>query len=269
MRRVDLYDKISTITGIPEKDLPRNFQIIGKSIIINFRNNSPENKGKIAKAYLATLKLWSVYEIGRIDDAMRIPSTELLAGVRTPMTNVEDGIIYRFDPSVIMFSKGNKFERHRLTGKVRLGETVVDMFAGIGYFSIPIAPRVKRIYSCEINPVSFHYLIMNKKLNHAENLFPYLGNSGDFPYENVADRVIMGHFDSLQFLAKAFRILKNEGTIHLHAAERRNSELIGRKLDQLKEVVKYESRKVKSYSPSTNHMVYDIYVNKNKCKSDQ
>ena len=59
------------------------------------------------------------------------------------------------------------------------GETIVDMFAGIGYFSIPMAVHSKpaKIYSVEINPVSYSYLCQNTVLNKVEDIVePILGD---------------------------------------------------------------------------------------------
>ena len=66
-----------------------------------------------------------------------------------------------------MWAKGNNQERFRIAKLVKKGETVLDMFAGIGYFSIPIGvhSQAEKIYSIEINPNSYHFLKRNIELN--------------------------------------------------------------------------------------------------------
>ena len=77
-----------------------------------------------------------------------------------------------------MWSKGNTTERKRMSTISDKGETVVDMFAGIGYFSIPMAVHSKpsKIYSIEINPISYGYLCENVYLNKVEDIVrAYIG----------------------------------------------------------------------------------------------
>ena len=96
---------------------------------------------------------------------------ELIAGEDNPIVeHKEHEVIYRFDITKIMFSKGNINERKYLATLVRENEIIVDMFAGIGYFSLPIAKNAKpaKIYSIELNPDSFYYLVENIKINHLE-----------------------------------------------------------------------------------------------------
>jgi len=81
-----------------------------------------------------------------------------------------------------MFSKGNLTERKRLVDQVKEGETIVDMFSGIGYFSLGLAKfsKAKKIYAIELNPESYHYLWENIKLNKVEDkIIPVFGNCGE------------------------------------------------------------------------------------------
>ncbi|MGC8655355.1 MAG: class I SAM-dependent methyltransferase [Thermoplasmata archaeon] len=262
MQKRDIIEAISEETGIPKDRLPRRFEIIGKSIIMSLIDFPEYMKYKIAKSYVTKFKLWSFYELVEIKGQMRVPEAKLIYGINTDVTHIENGILFRLNPSKVMFSKGNKYERHRLLDEVKNDEIVVDMFAGIGYYSIPLSSRVKKIYACEINPDSYHFLIINKMINKSETLIPYFGDSSFFPLEGVADRVIMGHFDSLIYLNKGLSILKNTGIIHLHALVKRGDETINNYLVNLQSVRGVKSRIVKSYSPSTNHMVFDLHIEK-------
>ncbi len=262
MIRENLIEKIARDADINIEEIPRRYEILGKSIIMSL-DSFPENiKLKIAKAYVNNLKLWSFYELLDIEGTMRIPSVKLLFGINTDVMHKENKIVYYLNPAKVMFSKGNKYERHRLAYVVNNNETVVDMFAGIGYYSIPLSMKAKRVYACEINPESFHYLLMNKKLNKSEGLIPYFGNSLYFPYEKIADRILMGHFDSLKYLEKAFGILKEKGTIHVHSLVRRRDDTLLRMLKEMDYVKEVTWRVVKSYSPSVDHLVFDVSIEK-------
>ena len=120
-----------------------------------------------------------------------------------------------------MYSKGNLAERKRMS-KLGQGEIVVDMFAGIGYFSIPMAvhARPEKFFSIEINPESFAYLKENIRLNHVEGIItPILGDCSQAAPEGEADRVIMGYVGTTHhYLEPAMKALKKSGGI-LHYRE--------------------------------------------------
>ena len=93
------------------------------------------------------------------------------------------------------------------------------MFAGIGYFSIPIGvhSNAKQVYSIEINPNSFHYLKENIKLNKINNIIPLLGDCMDITPEYSADRIIMGYVKTTHhYLKTAIDSLNKGGVIHYH-----------------------------------------------------
>ncbi len=60
-----------------------------------------------------------------------------------------------------MFSSGNMNERIRMSNISKPNEVVVDLFAGIGYFTLPIAvySKPKKIYACEKNPISYDFFV--------------------------------------------------------------------------------------------------------------
>lgn len=57
----------------------------------------------------------------------------------------ENGITYSFDATKCMFSSGNLSEKLRMSRLDCTNEIVVDLFAGIGYFSLPFLVKYKLI----------------------------------------------------------------------------------------------------------------------------
>ena len=170
-------------------------------------------------------KILRIITAGKVKGQFRTPERiEYLVGVDNPVVkHKEHGVFYKFDFTKIMFSMGNLSERKFLATLVEDGETIVDMFAGIGYFSLPIAKhsKPKKVYSIELNPESFKYLTENIKLNHFEDIVVPI--NGDSKEEVIklsqsgvkADRVIMGVFPAPKdFIKEALTLAKIEGTIY-------------------------------------------------------
>ena len=111
-----------------------------------------------------------IVKLGSINGPKREPDVEILVGDNTETIHRENHCFFKLDVAKMMWSKGNTTERKRIGTIVKDGEIVVDMFAGIGYFSIPIAVHSKpeKIYSIEINPVSYSYLKENIALNKSD-----------------------------------------------------------------------------------------------------
>ncbi len=263
--------------------LPRGFQSLGEIIIIKLNPALIEKEKIIANKYLELLpRIRSVYiNRGKIIGTFRAPeSIQFLDGEDNPIVeHKEHEIIYRFDITKIMFSKGNLKERKFLATLVKKGEVIVDMFAGIGYFSLPIAKHslVEKIYSIEINPESYKYLVENIKLNHLEEkIQPIKGNCKieviKLSKSGIkADRVIMGVFPApKEYINEALSLVKNEGTI-FHYEGVVEEEKYMMLFDEFQNVAEKKGfnceleahRFVKSYGPKLFHVVLDIFVLKN------
>ncbi len=251
------------ILKIAAFNTPKKYQVLNKALIYAPDKNTRDELDLFRRTMKSSLKLWSIYESLGIRGEMRVPSLKLVSGIHTELIQREDGILYKLDPEVVMFSKGNKHERHRLVEEVGNGETILDMFAGIGYFSIPLSFKAKKVYAIEINPDSFHYLLVNIMLNCVHNMTPMLGDCASIPFDGFADRVVMGHFDSPRYFESAIRYLKSEGKIHLHVLEKREKfDSLRNKYSRYPGVKEILVHRVKSFSPGMDHIVLDITVKK-------
>lgn len=251
--------------------VPKAYKILGDIILVKLSDDVASFAKEIGKALLEIHpNCRSVWRDFGKRGVLREPKLEFLAGDPGARETVklENGCFFKFDITKIMFSPGNQYEKIRVAKLIEEGETIVDMFAGIGYFSIPIAKHSKagKIYAIEINPNSYLYLLENLRLNAVKNVIPILGDSRFVTPEEVADRVIMGHINCHEFIGVAIRALKGEGSIHYHETVplrvkdrpvkrlRRAAESLGKKIKIL------NFRKVKNYSPGVIHAVVDGYV---------
>jgi len=251
--------------------LPRKWERVGDILILKF----PENMGKkeeVAKIYAEVLGCRAVLEdTGGITGVKREPVVNHIYGDKnTETVHVENGIKFMFDASKIMFSSGNVDERIRMAHAGNAGEVAVDMFAGIGYFSVPMAVYSDvKVYACEINPVAYRYLSRNIELNNVKgNVTALYGDCRNVAPRGVADRVIMGYFKSKDFLPHAIEVLKpGGGVIHYHATCPKDT-FPGEPLDDIenaagdagKSVRMLGYRKVKSYAPGIIHGVINARI---------
>ena len=251
--------------------LPSGFQTIGEIAILNLKKELMDKGEIIGRSMLMmypTLKTVCI-KLDGVKGVERVPSLEKVAGNGTETIHRENGCLYKLDVTKVMFSKGNTLERGRLASVVKKNETVVDMFSGIGYFSIPIAKAgVKKVYAVELNPNAFEYLEQNIKLNNLRNVETFNCDNRKAPpkLEGAADRVLMGYLPGTdKFLDAAFWFLKHEGgVIHFHDVYK-DSELWDKPISMLKQAGKSHGMKlrvlgkhvVKQYAPKVQHVVID------------
>lgn len=211
----------------------------------------------------------TIMKINHIQGTKREPVYKILYGSETETINKENGCLFRLDLTKVMWSKGNNNERLRIAKLVGDGETVIDMFAGIGYFSIPIGvhSNAKEVISIEINPNSYNFLCENIKLNKLNNVTPILGDCMVETPKFKADRILMGYVKTTHhYLKVAIDSLNKGGIIHYHETvpeklidtrpiERIISQANGRDVELLK------INKIKKYSPGVWHVVVDARIN--------
>ncbi|WP_424001382.1 class I SAM-dependent methyltransferase [Haloarcula salina] len=225
----------------------------------------------------------------------REPSVEVVAGVGdTETVHTEHGTRYAMDLSEVMFSPGNKTERKRMGELVAAEERVLDMFAGIGYFTLPMARAGARVTAVERNPTSFRFLVENVRLNGVdERVHAYRADCRDvvragltegkgretderdaerpvsqgFAEERRADRVVMGFYEAHEYLDSALAALAPGGVLHMHEATP-DPLVFDRPLDRLeaaaadagRSVEVLDTRRVKEYSEGVAHVVVDARI---------
>ncbi len=252
--------------------IPKRWEFMGNVLVIKLDNEVVEYGKHIAEVYAGILNVKAVlHDTGGIAGQFREPVHEILFGDDTVTTHLENGIRYNFDAAKLMFSSGNVDERIRMASICEPGEVVVDMFAGIGYFTLPMAfhSSPSRVLAYEINPLSFDYLKKNITLNDVEDVVEPHNSDCQLANEGVADRVVMGYVGTThEFLPKAMRILKPEGgIIHYHETcpNAISDERPGARVEEAasageRKVKALQQRLIKSYSPGVGHFVVDVRV---------
>ena len=212
----------------------------------------------------------------------------LLLGDDGWVVHRDNGIKYSYDVTRCMFSAGNISEKLRVAQLSCVGETVVDLYAGIGYFTLPylVHAGAHAVHACEWNPHALEALARNLELNGvADRCTIHPGdNTIVGPPLGVADRVNLGLIPSSEpGWAVAVNALKHDsgGWLHLHenvdcttpsdqAAPRKRWEARGLEIAGVLSALAQASHgrqwaitvahieKVKSYAPHVYHLVFDL-----------
>lgn len=218
-------------------------------------------------------------QVSSVSGDYRLRSLKFILGEKTTQTSYrEHGCVYKTDITRTYFSPRLSYERLRIAGRVKDGETVLNMFAGVGCYSIAIAKHAepKKVISVDINPYAYQYLEENIRLNRVEKTVVAIQGDAKTVTENhlqnTADRVLMPLPEkSFEYLACALLALKPEGGwIHYYDFEhaKRNEDpvekverKVSEKLSKLCTRFKVEfGRIVRPIGPRWYQVVLDINV---------
>ncbi len=208
----------------------------------------------------------------------RLRGLEWLAGERRTHTLFrEHGCVFEADLSKVYISPRLSYEHiriARLIGESR--EVVLNMFAGVGCFSIVAAKHSRACLVCsvDVNPYAYLYMVKNIRRNRVGGrVVPLLGDAGEVgrALENRCDRVLMPLPElAPKYLEVAVRALRKRGFIHYYAhvhAPRGGSptklceEEVAGKLEKLcRDFVVVGARAVRSVGPRWHQVVLDIEV---------
>jgi tRNA (guanine37-N1)-methyltransferase len=215
-----LRDKLSV--ALPSEELDKvysSFDVIGDIAIIKI--NALQNAEAIANQIMACQKNIKTVltPTTSIMGDFRVRGLKYLAGeIKTVTCHKESGCSFKVDVEKCYFSPRLSFEHSRIAKLVESGETVVNMFAGIGCFSIFIAKTSSqtRVYSIDVNPTAIQCMEENVRINEVEEyVFPMLGDAKDIinsKLQGVADRVLMPLPEiALEYLPHALSALKQAG----------------------------------------------------------
>lgn len=256
---------------------PSSWSVVGDVVLVRFPDNCPDPEA-VGEALLDLHGAETVLAKGDIVGPTREPEVSVVAGSgETSTVHVEHGVRFALDLREVMFSPGNQAERVRMAELVESGERVLDAFAGIGYFALPMAVEGADVTAIEIDPTAFRYLIENAVLNEVESrLTATLGDCREVVGDDgpgaastsVADRLVLGHFDAVDHLDALLPAVAPGGTVHLHDAvptaaadsdtPRAALEAAADAAERTVEVLGH--RVVKSYAPGVDHVVLDARV---------
>ena len=203
--------------------LPHAMDFVGDIAIIEILPELNTYKNVIGEAVLKSHK--SVRTVlakaGAVSGTYRLRKFSVIAGEpKTETIHKEYGCQYYVDLAKAYFSPRLSHEHNRVASLVKEDETVVDLFAGVGPFSILIAKTHEnvKVYAIDVNPQAVEFLKKNVRLNRVEGqVHSILGDAKQIVKQRlsgVADRVIMNLPEkAIEFVDAACEAIKPTGGI--------------------------------------------------------
>ena len=204
--------------------LPRAYDLIGDIAVLEI----PDELSQYSKLIGETFhKIHSNFKTilaksGAVSGTTRVREYTLLAGEdKTKTIHTEYGCKLVVDVAKAYFSPRLLEEHNRIAQLVQPGESILDMFCGVGPFAIHIARQKEvKVVAIDINPSAIELLAesiqLNKLVGHID---PIVIDAHEYARtrEDAFDRVIMNHpSGASDFIVDACRILKSGGTMHYY-----------------------------------------------------
>ena len=259
--------------------LPRAIDFVGDIAIVEIPQELDAHKSMIGEAILKTHKKMRTVlaKASAISGTYRLREFSLIAGEpKTETIHKEHGCQYHVDLAKAYFSPRLSYEHSRVASQVKEGETVVDLFAGVGPFAVQIAKTHEnvKVYALDVNPYAIELLRRNIRLNRVEGkIHPISGDAKQVVEERlsrVAERVIMNLPEkAIEFVDAACKTTKPiGGIVHFYSfisvsnslenVKLRFTEAVekcGRKVDKI-----FFSRLVRATAPYEWQVVLDAKI---------
>jgi len=198
-----------------------SYDIVGNIAILRLTDVSRKYGQTIAEAIMRVHKNVKTVlaQTSSICGDFRLRKLEYISGEnKTTTIHKESGCIFFVDVEKCYFSPRLFYERMRIAKRVRNGEVVLNMFAGVGCFSVVVAKysNAEKVYSIDVNPVAIQCMRENVRLNRVYGkVVPILGDAKEVIEEmlrQVADRVLMPLPEkAFEYLPYALSALKKAG----------------------------------------------------------
>ncbi|ESN98694.1 hypothetical protein HELRODRAFT_67136, partial [Helobdella robusta] len=212
------FDELNT-------DFPKSYEKYDDLLLVPHQclNHSLWEDPENLKLLVSSFKCNRLAKKGPIsNDKFRTPQVTMLLGDNSVVRHIDNKIIYQYDVQKCMYSPGNITEKLRISQMDCRNEVIVDLYAGIGYFTLPfmVHGKASHVYACEWNPDAVEALKNNLALNGVEDRCTVLqGDNNEMCPTNVADRVNLGLIpssrDGWNVACKALKRNKG-GVLHIH-----------------------------------------------------
>ena len=194
----------------------------------------------------------------------------------TETVHKENGCRFKVDPTEAYFSVRLSTERARIAEKVKKGEKVLVMFAGVGPYPIVIAKMAEPeiVVGIELNPYAVRFFQDNITLNKMEGKVKAIeGDVKDIipKMREEFDRIVMPlPKEGESFLYLATKRIKKGGHVHLYKILHENDvEGFVQEIKKALTRTHIEVVKAGEYSPGFYRYCFDIDLDVTKSKEKE
>ncbi len=249
-------------------DFDPSYERLGDVVIVD--EDDPERAQALTDAIVASdIPVETVLNrASKVKGTERVRDWEVLAGDSTETVHREYGTDLAVDLAEVYFSPRLATERHRVVEQVQPGEHVIDMFAGVGPFAVPMAARGAEVVAVDVNDAAIDYLEENAGRNDvADRITAIHGDVREIAddYADWADRLVMNLPHSADdFLDTAIALAGDECVLHYYDMAPEDDpygpgEAAIRSAAEPEYDVAVETRRtVRSYSPHELNVVLDV-----------
>ena len=159
-----------------------SFDVVGEIAIIKLPYTSSVTAQTAAKAIMSIHRNVKtvLLQASPVTGDLRLRRLTHLAGEnKTSTIHKELNCLFSVDVAKCYFSPRLSYERTRIARMVKPNETVVNMFAGVGCFSIIIAKHANpaKVFSIDVNSAAIQFMQNNIRLNRVyAKVIPLLGD---------------------------------------------------------------------------------------------
>jgi tRNA (guanine37-N1)-methyltransferase len=275
-------------TSASPSAVAKSYDIVGDIAIIRVHKILRPKAHVIAEVIMEKNKQVKtvLLQTGPVLGKFRLRKLQWIAGEnKTETVHKEFGCLFEVDLKQVYFSPRLSYERIRIAKVAQPSEVVINLFSGVGCFSILMAKfsKIDKVYSIDINPIAVQYMWKNVELNKIEErVIPIVGDAkkvAEKRLKNRADRVLMPLPDeAYEHLEQALIALKpSGGYIHYYTFEHATKNespvekakaRVSEKLRKIKTgfVIPF-GRIVRTIGPNWYQIVIDIQITSNSALS--
>uniref|UniRef100_A0A915PS11 tRNA(Phe) (4-demethylwyosine(37)-C(7)) aminocarboxypropyltransferase n=1 Tax=Setaria digitata TaxID=48799 RepID=A0A915PS11_9BILA len=220
-----------------QRDLPKRWEKHGNMIILpqncfkhpNWRQMGP-------KLWQMVTELLNANRLGKKrfieGDDFHGPHIDLLHGKDGWVEHIDGDIRFFYEVTKCFFNVDNASEKQRISQFDCHQEVVTDMFAGIGYYTLPylISAHAKHVYAIDWNEDAIEALQRGLQNNGVQDRCTVIhGDARKVAPQGIADRVNLGLIPSSRpyWLAACKCLKATGGILHIHEAVSISAQDIG------------------------------------------
>lgn len=208
-----------------QRDLPKKWEKHGDMIVFPQNTFTHINWRYIGRELWAVVaKSLNVARVGRKRqiDEMRTAHVDLLYGADGWVDYVDErGVKFTYDTTKRVFDNSKKSEMKRISKWACQGQTIVDMYASLGYYSLTflVTCEAKQVVAIDWNDEILESLIRSAQVNNVDDrLLVIHGDCRRVCPDQTADRVYLGLLPSCRahWLAACKALKPEGGIIHIN-----------------------------------------------------